>query len=164
MKRTRLTHTLAKATTLFALLAVLSLGTTADAQAQRRPGAIGIGGQIGEPSGLTVKVYNPSAVSFDVLAAWESDDFFYVNGHGIYERHLDNSGNVHFFFGPGAFVGFRDRPRDQDDDVVAGISGTLGLNLLIDRFEIYGQLTPRLAVTPNTNGDLGGGVGARFYF
>ncbi len=147
-----------------AFACLLSFGLVSSVEAQRRPGAIGIGGQIGEPSGLSVKVYNPGSASFDALAAWENDDFFYVNLHGVYERHLANSQNLHFFFGPGGFIGFQDRPRDEDDDVVAGISGTFGLGLVIERFEIFGQLTPRLAVTPTTDGDLGGGVGARFYF
>lgn len=150
-----------------AILAFLCLSAFAvsTAQAQRRSGAIGLGGQIGEPSGITLKVYNPGAMSYDFLAAWDADDdFFFLNVHGVYERHLGNTQNAHFFFGPGVFVGFKDRPRDQDDDAVAGISGTFGLDVLIDQFEIYGQLTPRLAVIPETDGDIGGGIGFRFYF
>lgn len=141
-------------------LAAAVLATPA-AQAQR----LGIGGQLGDPSGLTLKLYNPASYSLDFLAAWDlSDDTFFLNVHGLYERHLSpTTRNAHFFFGPGAFVGFRDRDRG-DDDVVVGVSGTFGLNYFFENLELYAQLTPRLALTPDTDGDLGGGIGLRFYF
>jgi len=150
--------------TVTGMLAALLLLMSNVANAQRRSGGVGIGGQIGEPSGVTLKVYNPGRVSYDFLAAWNLDDFFYLNVHGVYESHLDDEGRVHFFYGPGAFIGLRDRPRDQDDDVVLGISGTFGLNYLIGNAEIFGQVTPRLELVPDTEGDVGGGVGVRFYF
>jgi hypothetical protein len=147
-----------------ALLSLLLALSATPASAQRMPGSIGIGGQIGDPSGLTLKVYNPGRMSYDFLAAWDLDDFFFVNAHGLFSRHVGNRDDLHFFYGPGLFLGFRDRARDEDDDVVAGISGTFGLGYVFDRFELYGQLTPRLSVVPGTDGDLGGGLGFRFYF
>ena len=151
-------------TSILAFLAFLclALATVSTAHAQRRSGAIGLGGQIGEPSGVTLKLYNPNAVSYDFLAAWDLDDFFFLNVHGLFERHLGNNPDVHLFYGPGGFVGFRDRP--EDDDTVAGISGTVGLGFLIEQFEIYGQLTPRFSLIPQTDGDIGGGLGFRYYF
>jgi hypothetical protein len=134
------------------------------AQAQRASGAIGIGGQIGEPSGISLIVYQPRSMSYEFLAAWESDDFFFLNAHGLFDQHVGRRQNVHFFYGPGVFLGLRDRGNDEDDETVAGISGRVGLGFLINQFEIYGQLTPRLSLTPNTNGDIGGGLGFRYYF
>ena len=62
-------------------------------------------------------------------------------------------------------MGFRDQPRDRDDDTVAGLSATAGLGFLFsERFELYGQVTPRIALTPATEGDIGGGIGFRVYF
>lgn len=142
----------------------LCIAIVSPAQAQRRSGDLGLGGQIGEPSGITLKIYNPSSVSYDFLAAWDLDDFFFLNVHGTYERRVGNNPNVRFFFGPGGFIGFRDRGRDRDDDVVAGISGTFGISFWVEQFEIYARLTPRLSVVPDTDGDLGGGLGLRFYF
>jgi hypothetical protein len=99
-----------------------------------------------------------------VVVCWESNGFFYVNARGLFEQHLNSRQNVHFFYGPGGFIGVRDRGRDEDDDVVAGVSGTVGLGALFGRFELYGQPTPLLAVTPSTDGDAGSGLGFRFYF
>lgn len=149
-----------------ALLIALLL-TAGSAQAQRVPGAVGLGGQVGDPSGVTVKVYNPGTLSYDFLAAWDLNNFFFLNMHGLYERplELENTSGLEYFFGPGGFIGFRDRPAGRDDDVVFGISGRLGVNIpLEDRFEFYVQVTPRINLVPDTEGDLGGGLGVRYYF
>lgn len=149
---------LRRALTLLGLLVLLA-GTA------RAQGSIGLGGQLGDPSGLTLKLYNPGRVSYDFLVAWDLDDFLFLNVHGLYERRIDTTeGDFRFFYGPGGFIGFLDRPAGQDDDVVLGISGTFGLGFYIEQFEIFGQLTPRLALIPDTDGDLGGGLGVRFYF
>jgi hypothetical protein len=149
---------------LLALAITISLGAASNAQAQRAPGALGLGLQLGEPSGISLTYYQPEGMSYDFLSAWNlSNDFFFLNAHGLFNRHLGNDQNLHLYYGPGAFVGFQDRNGDNQD-TVAGISGRIGLGYLIDRFEIYGQLTPRLSVTPGTDGDLGGGVGFRYYF
>jgi hypothetical protein len=47
---------------------------------------------------------------------------------------------------------------------VIGISGQFGLNFFVEQFEVFLQLTPRLHVLPATDGDVGGGVGLRYYF
>jgi hypothetical protein len=142
------------------LLLILSTGP---ALAQRSAGSVGIGGQIGSPSGITLKIYNPRGFSYDFLAAWNLDDFFFLNIHGLLEHHIGPTQRLHFFYGPGAFIGIRDRPN-RDDEVEAGISGSFGIGFVIDRLEFFGQITPRLALVPSTDGEIGGGVGLRFYF
>lgn len=153
---------------------LFAAGGVTEAQAQRTPGSLGLGGQIGSPSGITLKVYNPNTISYDVLAAWDLGDFFFLNVHGLYERPLDLEGTsgVEYFFGPGGYIGFEDRrvgPPGRDDDTdtetVLGISGRLGINVPFeDRFEFFVQITPRINLIPDTEGDFGGGVGLRYYF
>ncbi len=103
-------------------------------------------------------------MSYDFLAAWDLGDFFFLNAHGLFDEPLSVNGQrVGLFYGPGGYVGFRDR-APGDDDVVVGISGTIGLNLFVERFEFFAQLTPRLDVIPSTSGRVGGGIGVRYYF
>lgn len=133
------------------------------ADAQRGGGDVGLGLQIGDPSGITLQFYNPGFLSWDFLAAWDIDDFFFLNVHGLYHRRIGQRHDVHLFYGPGAFVGVHDRgPRD--DDVVLGISGTIGIGAMIERFQVYGSVTPRLSVIPGTDGDVGAGIGVRYFF
>lgn len=136
------------------------------AHAQRTSGAVGLGGQIGEPSGVTLKVYNANSPSYDFLAAWDLDDFFFLNAHALFEQDI-NAQNINqdleWFIGPGAFVGVLDSPGESE--AVLGISGTIGLNFVVNRqFEFYGQITPRFSLIPDTDADIGGGLGMRYYF
>lgn len=142
----------------------LTFLTSQNLTAQRQAGDIGIGAQVGQPTGLTVKFYNPRT-SFDLLAAWDLDDFIFLNGHAVFDAHLNDRNTVHFFYGPGAFIGIRDRePENVDDDVVIGISGTFGLDVMFNKFELFIQGTPRLSLIEATDFDMGGGAGFRFYF
>jgi hypothetical protein len=134
------------------------------AEAQRAGGDVGLGLQIGEPSGVTLQFYNPGSMSWDFLAAWDVDDFFFLNVHGLYYRDIGQRNDVHLFYGPGAFIGIRDRGRDEDDDVVVGISGTIGIGIMVEQFQIFASVTPRLSLIPGTDGDVGAGVGVRYYF
>jgi hypothetical protein len=149
----------------------LFLGAAATpAQAQRTSGAVGLGGQVGEPSGLTLKFYNEASPSYDFLAAWSLvDDNFFLNGHALWNydiqaENLDADQQLEWFVGPGGFLRIiEDDPND--DEAQIGISGTIGLNFILDqRFEFFGQITPRIAVIPDTDGDVGGGIGFRYYF
>lgn len=135
-------------------------------RAQPPAGSWGVGIQFGSPSGLNLKHYNPRGASFDALFAWDLDDFFFVNIHGLWEKSLSGSPDFNFYYGPGAFIGIVDRNRRyyDDDEIRLGISGTVGLNVYIDRFEIYLQATPRLEIIERTDASVGGGVGFRFFF
>jgi hypothetical protein len=137
------------------------------AHAQRSSGAVGLGGQLGEPSGVTLKIYNAGSPSYDFLAAWSGvDDFFFLNAHALFENRIsaDNIDQpLDWYIGPGAFVGTFEAVGESE--AVIGISGTIGLQVLLaDHFELYLGATPRFALIPATEGDIGGGLGLRYYF
>ena len=143
------------------VIAVLFCGvSTAHAQTNTPAGSFGIGGHIGDNSGLTLKAYQRAGFAYDMLASWDFDDRLFLHMHGLYERAIDGS-PLNFYLGPGAFIDVHDR---RSDNVRVGISGNFGLNFFADRFEVYLQLTPRLSIVPGTESDIGGGVGIRYYF
>lgn len=125
---------------------------------------IGLGGQVGQPTGLSLKIYRPERMSFEFLAAFDLDNFLYLNVHGLFERPISDAGALNLIYGPGAFIGTYNRPRDPEDDIALGISGRIGVNYYIKQFELFMQVTPRLELTPSTTADLGGGLGFRYYF
>ena len=133
--------------------------------AQRPSPGFGIGFQAGNPTGLSLQFYKDRGVTTDILIAYNLDNFLFLNIHGLWNTHLDRSGHFHFYYGPGGFIGIRDnRPENQRDDVVAGISGNFGLSLVVSRIEFFGQVTPRFDLTPGTRFHTGGGLGMRFFF
>jgi hypothetical protein len=155
----RLHRALAITTALLIGVGISSSG--AMAQTNTPPGSWGLGGQIGSPSGISLKWYDAPGRAYELLGAWDLDDFFFLNLHMLFERPLPES-PLNFYYGPGAFIGVHERRRD--DDLVLGISGNFGLNFFTERFEVFLHLTPRLNLVPNTNGRIGGGVGIRYYF
>jgi len=151
------------------LILLMSLFLCREAYAQPSAGRFGLGIQFGKPSGLSMRVFQPGKMSVDILLAWDLDDFFYANVHGTWEKPIGGTqGKFHFFYGPGVFVGLKDERRDRqifdgDDEVNLGVSGTIGLNVYIERIEIYLRLTPRMQIYDHTEAAFGGGLGFRFY-
>ena len=124
-----------------------------------QPGGFGIGGQIGEPTGLTIKVRTPVS-TFDAAAEWDFGDYVFVQGHLILvERRLPLQRTaVNYFYGPGLFIGARDGA-----DTAFGLSANAGVNYYTGQVEFFGQITPRLRLTPDSDFDLGLAFGIRFY-
>lgn len=143
-----------------ALTAAFYLLTPSSSHAQSPAGAVGVGGQIGDPSGLTLRLYQRPSFAYDFLAAWDLDRFFFLNAHAIYERPIPDS-PLHYYLGPGAVLGIQE--DGEDNELVIGMSGQFGVNFFVERFEVFLQLTPRLNVIPDTDGQIGGGVGLRYY-
>lgn len=147
-------------TAIITAAAILALAGTA--AAQNPAGRVGVGGQLGEPSGITVKLYQRSGFAYEILAAWDLGDFFFLNAHALYERAIPDS-PLRYYVGPGILAGVREGNADESDFVV-GISGEVGVNFFVERYEVFLHLTPRLGVIPDTQGDVGGGIGLRYYF
>jgi hypothetical protein len=145
---------------------VLALCISQTALAQPADASLGLGGQVGGDSGLTLKSYRTNGLPFqnllharaaDVLLAWNLDGFFFVDAHLLREEPIPDS-PLHYFLGPGLFF------LAGSDDFATGVSGNFGVNFFSGPFEVYLQVTPRLGLLPATTGNLGGGVGLRYYF
>lgn len=147
-----------------ALVAACLLQLPASAQtigaSQDPAGSLGIGGQIGDPSGVTVKIYQRPTLAYELLAAWDLDRFFFLNAHALFERPIPDS-PLRYYLGPGAILGIEDGGGNAN--LAVGISGQAGVNFFVERFEVFLHLTPRLAIIPSTVGDVGGGIGLRYY-
>ena len=143
------------------MLAAVVLGLRPEAApAQTRYSSIGFGAQMGAPTGVTLRLYERAPYIYDFLAAWDLDDSFFLNVHGLRERPIRDS-QLNFYYGPGGLFGIERRGNDLD--VVLGASANVGLNYFVERFEVFLQLTPRLILLERTTADLGGGVGLRYY-
>ncbi|MBV6441415.1 MAG: hypothetical protein DYG98_03140 [Haliscomenobacteraceae bacterium CHB4] len=133
---------------------------------------VGVGFQVGDPTGLNLHFRNTKPMRLDILFAWDFNDhdddrdFFFVNVHGLWFKPIGGSEPFNFYYGPGAFIGVRERNRknDDDDETVLGASGNFGINYEFPRVDIFLQLTPRLELISDTDFDIGGGLGVRFFF
>lgn len=136
---------------LLALLTALAL-PVASAQTS-------IGGQVGDPTGLALKVGDGSGAIL-LAAGWDfvGDDAINVEGHYVLRnRGLQGNAQVRFFYGPGLFASFGDTRQDA-----FGVSVGVGLETeILPSLELYGLVSPRLQLLERTDFDLGGGIGLR---
>ena len=131
------------------------------AQTKTSKGRIGIGAQVGDPTGMTLKIYQRKDLAYHVLAAWNLDDFFSINAHLAFEHPITDS-PLRYFLGPGLLLGWEKRAKDTE--LRAGISVLAGLNFFMEKFEVFLAATPNLRLVPNTVATVGGAVGLRYFF
>jgi hypothetical protein len=148
-----------RATLLVTGLIVLVLATSAVA------GNVGIGVMAGEPTGLSLKVWSGSRTALDAAAGWSigEPDWIYVHGDYLWHRYeLDvEEGSLPFYFGIGARVLLR-----EGHDSKVGVRVPLGLDYLFEnhQFDIFIEVAPIIDLAPDTDFDVSGGVGVRYYF
>ena len=134
-----------------ALLA-LALCLAAPARAQ-----FAIGGQLGDPTGLSLK-FGSGSGALILAAGWDLNDSVSAEGHYLLRaRRLQGADtNIRLFYGPGVFL------QSNDNRTNAGVSLGVGLETNLAReIELYGLVSPRLRLVEDTDFDLGGGVGLR---
>jgi hypothetical protein len=152
-----------------ALALCLASGVQAqDVSTQRLRGRVAVGGQVGSPSGLTVKLYKPTGLPIDdllatkaieLLAEWDFEQAA-LHLSVINERPLQQS-PLHFFIGPGIVLGAK--IQNQPAKLIFGVIGNAGVNFFLERFEVFLHLTPQLNFTPGIDGFFGGGIGLRYF-
>lgn len=143
------------------VLLLVLLASTEAATAQ----GIGVGGQIGDPTGITIRI-GSTGTAFDIAAGWNiSNDELFAQAHYIPSQIALGAvpAQLRLFYGPGLFVGTRGRPA-RDDKASFGVSFVTGLSFWTGPVEIFGQLTPRLQLVESTDFSLGGAAGLRYYF
>ena len=124
----------------------------------------GAGIVLGEPTGLTAKVWMGEHSALDAAVAWSfvGDGSLYV--HGGYLFHFASpvgieEGELLPYAGAGAKVVFADDPE-------FGIRVPLGVAYFFEGapVEVFLELAPGLQLFPETEADVTGGIGGRFYF
>ena len=91
---------------LFLVLFTYTVGLPNSARAQlgKYAGVIGIGAQVGTPTGLTLKYYASQDIGFVFLGSWSLDRFLLFSMHTTYEYPIPDS-PLRFFIGPGLEIG-----------------------------------------------------------
>jgi hypothetical protein len=127
----------------------------------------GIGFIVGEPTGLDAKFFmnNEHALEFGLAWSLSDENDLHLQGDYLWHRYgliqLQNADEMPLFFG----VGGRVILRENVDDVV-GIRFPIGLAYMFTNypFDIFAEIVPILDLAPDTDFDLEGAIGARFWF
>ena len=127
---------------------------------------LGVGVILGEPTGLTAKQWLSSEHAVDAAVAWtfSNDTRIQIHGDYLYHRvHFFNAdeyeGRIPFYFGMGGRAIF------GENDTPVGARFPLGIGKTLDDapIELFLEIVPILDVVPDTEFDLNGALGVRYY-
>jgi hypothetical protein len=141
---------------LFGCLAGLSYGESNH--------SFGLGIMLGEPTGITAKVWNKQTVAFDAGAAWSfvGSTFFQVHGDLLFHNFnlfKVETGRMALYYGVGARVKFA-------DDTTVSLRVPIGISYEFEKtpVELFLEVVPMLDLVPSTDVSMAGAVGFRYYF
>jgi hypothetical protein len=134
------------------IIAVLLFSGSAMADEQ-----FGLGITVGVPTGVNGKYFIDKYNALDAGFGWSLDSYLYH----IYSLIDSGAGETPIYLGVGSRAVFRDNKDNK-----AGFRFPLGVEHLFKSapFDVFAEIVPIFNVSPDTEFDLEGAVGARFYF
>lgn len=143
---------------------ILLLGITilySNAEAQSRPGNTELGIILGEPTGISLKLWQTQNTAIDGAVAWSFGRNESVHIHADYLIHTDleaDRGSFMFYYGLGARALLADDPR-------FGARIPVGLQYIIPstRLSLFFEVAPTFDLIPATKFGVNGGIGIRYF-
>jgi hypothetical protein len=134
--------------------------------AAAQPSSFGAGIVVGDPTGLSLKFRLDRENAIDAAIAWSLDEpnNLHLRADYIWHRYgliKVRKGQLPLFFGVGGRIEFREHSDDR-----VGVRFPVGLDYYFANapFDIFIELAPVLDLAPETDFDLEGAFGGRFWF
>jgi len=125
---------------------------------------VGLGLMLGEPTGISFKLWKRQTVAFDAGAAWSfvSEKSFQIHGDfllhnfGLFQV---ETGRMALYYGLGARMKFADR-------LTMSLRIPIGLSYEFQRtpVELFIEVVPMVDLIPATEVQMAGALGFRYYF
>lgn len=144
------------------LILVFLMASMTFVQAQEK--GFGIGIVVGEPTGVSGKLWLGGQNALDMAAAWSFKGDGNLLLQADYVWHTFNlisvsSGKLPLYYGIGGRV-------ILSDDPLLGVRVPVGLDYMFSGapVDIFLEIVPILDLIPSTDFDIGGGLGVRYWF
>jgi len=136
---------------------------------------LGVGIILGEPTGISLKVWISEKQAIDAAAAWsfsENDSFQFHADYLVHYFYPVKSegfqGKLPLYAGVGGRLKLEednDGKGRNDDDSLLGVRIPFGISYVFADFpiDLFVEIVPVLDVIPDTEFDINAAVGARFY-
>jgi len=153
-----------------ALAAALIVATLAPG-AGAETSVFGLGIIVGEPTGIGAKLQLDSgnALAFGLAWSLEGDNELHVQADYLYHNYNlipVEQGQLPLYFGIGGRIKINDAHNGKGGDDNVGIRFPVGLSYIFDGapFDVFMEIVPILDVAPDTDFDLNGAIGGRYWF
>ncbi|MEO0004925.1 MAG: hypothetical protein ABIK49_02860 [candidate division WOR-3 bacterium] len=139
------------------------------AQAFAEGSGLGLGIILGEPTGVSAKLWLSGSVAVDAAAGWaflnRHNHYNYIHLHGDILHHYFLPvpiGDLPLYYGIGARV----RLASDEERMRVGVRVPVGLEYLFEPVPLgcFLELVPLLDLIPETRFGVNGGLGIRYYF
>ncbi len=131
---------------------------------------VGLGIMLGEPTGISFKMWNRQTVAWDGGAAWSFVGGKYFQIHGDFLLHNFNlfrveTGRMALYYGAGARLKFGNSDS-TGSSVVLSLRVPIGISYEFERtpVELFIEVVPMLDLIPQTEPNMAGAIGFRYYF
>ena len=132
---------------------------------------IGLGIMIGEPTGISFKLWSRQTVAWDAGAAWSFVGGRYFQIHSDILLHNFNlftveTGRMALYYGGGARIKFAAQDEFGDGGTVVSLRIPVGISYEFEKtpIELFIEVVPMLDIIPSTEANMAGAVGFRYYF
>ncbi len=137
----------------------------------------GLGIMIGEPTGLTAKIWTRQNTAFAISLGNSYLGSFRVGLDYVWHFNAFNSSVVNLYAGPGVAIGIGEssgwwyKNNDkywykQNDEIGLGVRGLFGINIVPRNtpLEFFGEIGIMVGMVPSTHTNAEGAIGIRYYF
>ena len=147
-----------------AALTLILLGCLAGLSYGQSNHNVGLGIMLGEPTGLTIKIWNRQTVAVDGGAAWSfvSGKFFQIHSDLLFHNFnliRVETGRMALYYGAGARIKFA-------DSTTVSLRILVGVSYEFEKTpaELFLEIVPMLDLIPSTEVGMAGAIGFRYYF
>ncbi len=137
----------------------------------------GLGLMIGEPTGLTAKIWTHQSTAFALSIGNSYMGNLRIGADYLWHFNAFNSNVINMYVGPGIAIGIGESGGwwykndnkywyKQNDEIGVGLRGLLGFNIVPRNtpLEFFGELGLMFGFVPASQSKLEGAVGFRYYF
>jgi len=155
------------------MMAVCWLPDAALAGSVVRQYKFGAGVIVGEPTGITAKYNLDAKMSIDGGIGWNTSGDDEIHFYGSFLYHIYDlikvpKGNLPLYIGGGLRFLNRedDKNKGEDEEDKFGIRIPVGVEYQFESLPLaaFAELAPVVNLTPDTDLDIEGGIGLRFFF
>lgn len=149
---------------LIVVLAIVFSVGIADAQDR----GVGAGVIVGDPTGISLKIWTSGTNAAQFAVAWQTRDRFLGTRVSFSGDYLWHSFNVirseqrfPIYYGVGGVIAAGGGPAGA-----FGVRGVVGIDWLSRQapVDVFFQVVPVMVLTPSTDLELGAGLGIRYFF
>ena len=133
-------------------------------QAKTRSTSSGIGIILGNPTGISLKLFDTGQTHFNGAVGWSLDKqrYLYLHGDYIFKRFVSYTPTSDFYLQP--YMGFGFRLKTKKDALGFRIPLGIGYDFKSIPMDAFLEIAPTLDLIPATDFDLGIAIAFRYLF